>query len=238
MRAQSQLAYILHKRPFRDSSQILEIFTRDQGRVALLSKGSRSPKSRLNGLLQLCRPLLVNWRGRGELPMLCGVDAAEIRAPRLIGRSLMSAMYVNELLMYLLHRHDVHQQLFELYHDCLYQLQSDDIESALRLFEKNLLTELGFGINLTRDADSGEAIRPDRQYRYHVEHGPVISHTGSAQGAQPLVSGESLLAFAEDDLGSAEKLSEIKRLNRYLLSYYLGNKKLKSRELFRRPVRT
>ena len=235
MRAQSQLAYILHKRPFRDSSQILELFTRDHGRLAVLSRGSRSPKSRINGLLQLYRPLLVSWRGRGELPVLGAVDAAEIHPPRLFGRALMSAMYVNELLMHLLHRHDVHQQVFQLYHDCLYQLQSGEIEPVLRLFEKDLLAELGFALNLTHDADSGEALAPDQHYAFFVEHGPVRTSRAQASASQPVLTGGSLLAYAANDLRSAENLRQIKRLSRYVLNHHLGHRKLRSRELFRRP---
>ena len=235
MRAQSQLAYILHKRPFRDSSQILELFTRDHGRLAVLSRGSRSPKSRVNGLLQLYRPLLLGWQGRGELPVLGAVDAAEIRPPRLSGRALMSAMYVNELLMHLLHRHDVHQQVFQLYHDCLYRLQSGEIEPVLRLFEKDLLAELGFALNLTHDADSGEALAPDQHYAFFAEHGPV--RAGAAQGtaSQPVLPGSALLAYADNDLRSAETLNKIKQLNRYVLNHHLGSRRLHSRELFRRP---
>ncbi len=236
MRIQSQLAYILHKRPFRDSSQILEVFTRDHGRLALLSRGSRSAKSRSRGLLQLYRPLLIDWSGRGELPVLASAEAAEIRAPKLQGRALMSAMYVNELLVHLLHRHDVHQRVFALYHDCLYRLQSESAEPVLRLFEKKLLAELGFALNLTHDADTGEPVLPEAEYSYHVEHGPVRTARGDAT-PQPLLTGSSLLAYAANDLATDEHLRQIKRLSRYVLNHHLGQRKLRSRELFRRPLR-
>jgi DNA repair protein RecO (recombination protein O) len=236
MRAQSQLAYILHKRPFRDSSQILEVFSRDHGRIALLSKGSRNPKSRVNGLLQLYRPLLISWFGRGELPVLGAVDAAEIRAPRLYGRSLMSALYVNELLMYLLHKHDVQQHIFQIYHDCLYQLAEKNVEQSLRLFEKNLLAELGFALNLRHDADSGEAVQPGSNYSFYIEHGPVKTAASASTSPQLVLSGSSLLAYADENLNTVESLKEIKQLNRVVLNHHLGHRKLKSRELFRRPA--
>ncbi len=234
MRIQSQLAYILHKRAFRDSSQILEVFTRDHGRLGLLSRGSRSAKSRRAGLLQLYRPLLIHWSGRGELPVLSAVEAAEIRAPALHGRALLSAMYVNELLMHLLHRHDVHQRLFERYHECLYRLQGGPVEPVLRLFEKDLLAELGFALNLSHDADSGEPIEPAARYHYQVEHGPVrVTQPDST--ARPLLHGRSLLAYGANTLDSADTLREIKQLSRHVLNHHLGHRKLRSRELFRRP---
>lgn len=236
MRTHSQLAYILHKRAFRDTSQILEVFTRDHGRLSLMSRGSRSPKSKQGALLQLHRPLLIGWSGRGEMPLLNAVEAAEIRAPRLTGRSLLSAMYVDELISYLVHKHDVNEQLFQLYHDSLYALQQVEIEPVLRLFEKRLLDCLGFSLNLEVDADSGDAIQSDAHYRYLPEHGPVaISDTEGHYGEAPLMNGSSLLAYAESRLDDPEILKQIKGLNRFVLAHHLGQRKLRSRELFRRP---
>lgn len=236
MRTQSQLAYILHKRAFRDTSQILEVFTRDYGKLSLMSRGSRSPKSKQNVILQLHQPLLIGWSGRGEIPLLNNAEAAELKPPRLTGRALLSAIYINELVSYLLHKHDVHGPVFDIYHACLYQLQGcKQLEPVLRLFEKNLLAELGFALNLQCDADSGEAISPNRMYRYFVEHGPVQVAPGNRTAAQPEVSGSSLLAYAEDQLGDVAVLKEIKNLNRHVLNHHLGNRKLRSRELFQRP---
>ncbi len=200
-----------------------------------MSRGSRTAKSKTSGMLQLYRPLVISWRGKGDLPLLTSVDPAEQKAPVLQGRALMSAMYVNELMMYLLHKHDVNEQLFELYHDCLYALQQHEIEPVLRLFEKHLLEKLGFALSLECDADSGERIRAEHNYVYFVEHGPVLSKLTSQQGAQPVISGESLISYTENRLDSAEKLNEIKKLNRYILNHHLGNRSIKSRELFRRP---
>lgn len=233
MQVNSQLAYILHKRPYSETSQIIELFSRDHGRVCLMSKGSRGARSRVGGLLQPFRPLLLGWQGRGEMPLLRQVDAAESRPPRLGGRELMSGFYINELIMRLLHRHDVHEALFDDYHSILYALQAPaDLEVALRTFEKKLLQHLGFGLNLAHDADSGEAVRADAFYAYHFEHGPVRAGA-DATSPNPVIAGGSLLAFAGDALQGERQLADIKRLMRYVIHNHLGGRKLKSRELFR-----
>lgn len=235
MRVETQVAYILHKRAFRDTSQILDVFTREHGRISLMSRGSRGEKSKTKGLLQIFKPLLISWQGRGEMPFLNKVEMADIKAPVLTGKSQISAMYVNELLVYLLHKNDVHEDIFDQYHDCLYALKdSDNIEFVLRLFEKELLQSLGFGLNLVVDADSGEAVREGAYYAYHFEHGPVLCDQ-QRQLKNPVLSGGSLLSFDKNEMTSAQQKSEIKQLMRYVLSGHLGHKKLKSRELFRKP---
>lgn len=238
MQVNAEPAYILHKRPYRETSQILEVFCRNHGRLSLMSRGSRSPRSRTSGILQPFRPLLLGWYGRGEMPTLRGVDVADTRAPALTGKALLSAMYLNELLVIMLHRNDVHEALFSEYHQTLYSLpQSSKLEVILRNFEKNLLEQLGFGLNLDIDADSGEAVLPDCNYAYHFEHGPVRCQTDSPR-QNPVVSGGSLLAFSTGELKSPSSIAEIKKLMRYIINNHLGARKLKSRELFRSPLRS
>ena len=235
MRVETQVAYILHKRPFRDSSQIIEAFTREHGRISLMSRGTRGAKSKTAGLLQIFRPLLIGWQGRGEMPFLNSVEMADIKAPVLSGKSQMSAMYINELLVYLLHKNDVHAEVFDQYHRCLYALkEADNVEIVLRLFEKELLQLLGFGLNLVVDADSGEPVREASHYAYHFEHGPVLCDK-NRQLKTPIVSGESLLAYEQSKIVSDRQRSEIKQLMRFVLAGHLGRNKLKSRELFRKP---
>ena len=238
MQVNAEPAYILHKRPYRESSQILEVFSRHHGRLSLMSRGSRAPRSRISGLLQPFRPLLLGWYGRGEMPTLRGVEMADARPPKLQGRALMSAMYLNELLVILLHRHDVHESLFSDYHEVLYALQqSSMLEPVLRAFEKNLLDQIGFGLNLAQDADTGEPLQADRYYAYHFEHGPVQSRQEQS-GRHPVLSGRSLLEFNTGELGSDRSVNEIKKLMRYIINAHLGSRKLKSRELFRSPLKS
>lgn len=237
MRVDTQVAYILHKRAFRDTSQILDVFTRDYGRLSLMSRGSRGTKTKTGGLLQILRPLLVGWQGRGEMPFLNSIEIADIKAPALSGKVLMSAMYVNELLVYLLHKNDVHADIFDRYHECLYALEgAPNIEIVLRLFEKNLLQQLGFGLNLVNDADTGQPVETGRYYAYFFEHGPVLCDKDPHTRTNPVVSGESLIAYEQNRLEPGHQCAEVKALMRYVLGAHLGHKKLKSRELFRRPT--
>ena len=237
MRVDTELAYILHKRPFRDSSQILDVFSRDHGRISLMSRGSRGSRTKAGSPLQIFRPLLLSWQGRGEMPFLNNAEMADISPPQLAGQASISAMYINELLVYLLHKNDVHRDIFDRYHACLYALNdARGIEITLRLFEKDLLQALGFGLNLVSDADTGAAVLAQRQYVYHFEHGPVMCESGHVSMTNPVLSGDSLLAYERNRLEPGRQCAEIKRLMRFILKGHLGQRQLKSRELFRRPV--
>lgn len=238
MRVNNQLAYVLHKRPYRDTSQILDVFTRDYGRISLMSRGSRNPKSKSAGLLQILRPLLVSWGGRGDLYFLNNAELAELKIPDLKGNSIKSAMYINELLIYMLHKDDVHADVFDLYHKCLYDLSDEsNIEKSLRLFEKQLLQQLGFGLNLVTDADTGEPVDEHCSYIYHFEHGPVLCRKEAKAARNPVLSGDSLIAYENNQFESDHHFSEIKLLMRYVLNGHLGKKKIRSRDLFRKSSR-
>ena len=239
MQVNAEPAYILHKRPYRESSQILDVFSRNHGRLALMAKGSRGPRAKASGILQPFRPLLLSWVGRGEMPTLTTVDIAEARPPDLRGKASISAMYLNELLVILLHRGDVHEVLFAEYHASLRGLsQAPEVEVVLRNFEKVMLEQLGFGLNLTSDADSGEPVKADCYYAYHFEHGPVQCSPGERERQQcPVLAGSSLLAFETGALESARSIAEIKTLMRHVINRHLGHRKLKSRELFRSTLR-
>lgn len=239
----TQIAYILHKRAYRETSSILEVLTKDHGRVSLMARGSRGAKSKIAGNLLLFTPLVISWQGKGSLPYLKSVERADLKAPSLKSKTLLSAMYINELLMYLLHKYDVHETVFEHYHHCLYALENEEkLEITLRQFEIKLLELLGFGLNVLAEADTGEAIMADAQYLYHLEHGAVLCTDTASRadmGSLPQVTGGCLLALADESYqelsDNAQYMAELKRLMRFVISFHLGNKKLKSRELFR-PV--
>ncbi|HHJ35340.1 MAG TPA: DNA repair protein RecO [Gammaproteobacteria bacterium] len=233
----TQIAYILHKRSYRESSSILELLTKDHGRVALMARGTRGARSRISGNLLLFTPLVLSWQGKGDLPYLKSIERADIKPPVLKNKALLSAMYINELLMYLLHRDDEQEKIFEQYHACLYALEEvDRLEISLRQFEIKLLEILGFGLNVHLEADTGEAITADRRYQYFLEHGPVKCRNG-ADVSVPQISGACLLALSDERFQviaeNADHLSELKHLTRYVINHHLGHKKLKSRELFR-----
>lgn len=223
-RIQLQPAYILHQRPWRDSSGLIEAFSRPFGRIGLIARGVRRPNSKLKSALQPFQPVLLSWSGRGDLATLTGAEAAG--APvTLTGTRLLCGFYVNELLIRLLHRHDPHPELFNDYARCLTDLGGSlSPQAALRLFEKRLLSACGYGLNLTADIESGEAVSSDRRYDYVLEQGPRESEVGSIAGA-------SLLALAGDALDDEQALRDAKRLLRAAIDLYLGGKPLKTRQV-------
>jgi len=237
----TQIAYILHKRPYRETSSILDVLTKDYGRVSLMARGVRGKRCKIAGNLMLFTPLVVSWQGKGDLPYLKSIERADLKAPVLKNKSLLSAMYVNELLMYFLHKHDVHEAIFEQYHHCLYALENNNnLEIALRKFEIKLLELLGFGLNLHAEADTGELILADEMYHYYLEHGPVKYRDNATNAVNlPRISGSCLLALSGEQFQllaeNTHYLAELKRLMRFVINHHLGSKKLKSRDLFK-PV--
>ena len=232
-RVDNASGYVLHSRPWRETSLVVEAFTSEHGRVGLVARGVRQSRSRFRGLLLPFRLLLLSWSGRGELPTLTGVDTeGPVRALR--GRALFSGFYLNELLLKLLPRNDAHPELFEDYGRAIDELGGSALlDGVLRTFEKGLLDALGYGPTLDRAADTGDPVSPDRRYRYVAERGPVEC-SGTDNG--PIVSGRTLLALAGGRLGRADsrERAEARRLMRSILAPHLGPRPLGSRELFSR----
>ncbi len=230
-RVELQPAYILHHRPYRNSSRLLEVLSRDHGRFGMVARGVSSRRSRLQGRLQPFRPLLLSWSGRGELATLTG---AEADGPPLLlsGAALMSGFYLNELLLRLTGRHVPFPRLFQAYRQALQRLEKGGIDQvALRFFECRLLEELGYGLILEHDVESGAPIQPQKRYCYHIERGPVEVREGEGDGLQ--LAGRSLLALAKGTFPDEECLQDARRLMRAVLAFYLGEKPLRSRQLFR-----
>ncbi len=234
VRIQDQPAYILHHRAFRDTSQILDVITRDHGRLSLMSRGSRAAKSRLKSILQPFRPLIIGWSGKGEMPTLIGAEPQAVKILSLRGKALPSAFYINELTIKLLHKHDVYERVYLLYESVIRLLaEQHEIEPVLRLFEKQLLEELGFGLNLSLDSETGDAILVDNIYAYYLEQGPVNLASVHDESYILKLSGKSLLDLDANTLYSEQSLKDAKRLMRVILNFYLQGKPIKSRELFR-----
>ena len=230
VRIKLQPAYVLHQRPYRDTSALIEAFTADYGCVTLVAKGVRAAKSRLAGVLQPFQPLLISWSGRTELVTLTGCEADGVRLP-ISGRLAMSGFYMNELLLRLLHRHDPHPALFQGYFTTLADMaQGGREERALRLFELRLLKEIGYAMTLNQLAGSGEPVVADKIYSYHIERG--LTHYDAAEPGGIQLPGCSLLSLHNESLHDAQSLRDSKRLMRAVLARYLGNKPLQSRELF------
>lgn len=226
-------AFILHQYPYRDSSLLLEIFSREHGRVGLVARAARSAKSAWRGQLQVFELLSLSWFSRGDLGTLTGAELSGSAARKKASLPL-SAWYLNELIMRLLTRHDPHPGLFDAYQHALEYLLLAE-EPALRQFEKKLLIELGYGLLLDHDADTGEPLVMETLYEYQLEKGPVKCHAKVASGLY--LHGASLLALHEDSPGDERACREVKNLMRTVLSYYLGSKPLKSRVVLQQLAR-
>lgn len=233
MRISLQPAYILHSRPYRDSSLLLEVFTAEYGRISLVARGARR-KSRggsAGALLQPFTPLLLTFSGRSEMKNLTTTETAGLAVP-LRGEHMFSGLYLNELLVRLLHRHDPHPRLFAAYGQALAELgRAGKMDEVLRRFEFMLLDELGYGFGLDVDSVSGEAVRAGSWYHFHPDKG-LVARGAKADPSQPAFSGSELLAMAGGDFGGDASLAA-KRLSRLVLAVYLGDAPLRSRDLFR-----
>lgn len=236
-RTRLQPAYLLHRRPYRETSAILEFFTPEYGRVAMIAKGVRRKKSSLQPLLQLYRPLLLSWRGRGPLYSLDQVEPNGVML-QISGISMMSGFYVNELLVRLLHHEEAHPAVFATYELLLQQLSegSDGVglEWLLRQFELRLLDDLGYGLNLEYEVESGEPLLPEQHYLYIPDQGAYYWR-GISDAGVPL-HGDALLGLASGKLNGLRSRREAKRLMRAVLNSLLGEKPLNSRELIRQMM--
>jgi DNA repair protein RecO (recombination protein O) len=226
-RIQLEPAYVLHSRPFRETSMIVEAFTRAHGRVAVVARGAKSARSRWRNVLQPFRPLLLSWNQKSELGTLTAADQVA-SPPALQGQSLYCGIYVNELLMRLLHRGDPHIEVFERYRQLLSELAADSSpQPILRVFEKHLLEAIGYAMLLDHDINSGAEVERQGWYAYKPNRGPVL-HSGPGKGR---VSGSALLALHAESLEAAN-LPELRMLMRSVLRYHLGDKPLASLSLF------
>lgn len=227
MRISLQPAFILHHRPFRETSVLLDVFSKDHGWVSLVAKGVRTPRSTLKALLQPFVPLLLSWQGKNELMNLVAVEPKG--SPfQLVGDCLLSGFYINELLMRVLQKQDPHPQVFMNYQSTLEALTLSPLnQSVLRIFEKKLLEEIGYGLQWS-DFSNGQSLVPDKYYHYYPGYGFKEIENQSAQGFK----GGSLLAFADELFISQQDLQDAKRLMRFVIATLLGEKNLNSRELF------
>jgi DNA repair protein RecO (recombination protein O) len=235
-RRDEQPAFVLHTYPYRETSVIVEALTCDHGRVALVARGAKRPRSELRGLLHAFQPLTLSWAGVGELKTLV---KAECRGglPLVSGSALLCGFYLNELLLKLLPREDPHPALFDDYETALTRLAANAEQApVLRQFELRLLAELGYALPLTHEADGGAPVEAAARYHYAFGHGPrlVGAHVLREPGERyPLVRGATLLALAQRDFGAPDVAAEAKRLMREVLDHYLEQRAIFSRRVVR-----
>lgn len=224
LRVQAQPGYVLHATPYRETSLLLDVFSRDHGRIGLIARGVRGARGQpLRAALQPLQPLLLDWSGRGELQRLDAAEAAGA-ALRPAGAALLGAFYVNELLLRLLPRGESSEALFWRYAETLAAMQDEaGLRWPLRRFERDLLAAAGYALGLEATVDD-EAIEPEGWYRYDPEHGAVRVSASAANA----VSGNALLALARDQAPAAAQQGELRTLMRRVLRHHLGGRELRS----------
>ena len=225
--------YILHHRPWRDSSRILEVLSREHGRLTLFARAVRGPAARLAPVLQPFWPLLLSWSGRGEAPQLTHAERADVSGP-LPPACVMAAFYVNELLLKLTTRHDPLPALFDHYHATLARLRSGTaLEPTLRVFELRLLELAGFGLELETEAGGGVPLAADGYYRFRPAQGLVRTRAHDA-GA---LAGASLIDLRQEQLSGRRALEDARRLLHAALAACLEGRPLATRAVARSMVR-
>jgi DNA repair protein RecO (recombination protein O) len=221
----------LHTYPFKETSLVVEIFSRNCGRLGLVARGARRPRSPMRGLLMSFQPLLLGWGGKSELRTLYRAETVAGHQ-QLSGLNLLCGFYLNELVLKLLQREDAHETLYDAYDTALATLRSVEPPAwAVRRFEKDLLRSLGYALILDRDLH-GEPIRADARYTYVLDAGPRQLTEHEPEAAVEL-SGASLLDLAQNDYRRAAALQESRALMRYVLGHYLGGQELYTRQLLR-----
>lgn len=230
LRIQQQPGFVLHSYPYRETSLIIDVLTRDHGRIALVAKGAKRPHSALRGVLQTFQPLLLSWTGRGELRTLTKAEWVGGMLP-LGGEALLSGFYLNELLIKFCAREDSHSALFAQYAETLARLGHGDRPAfALRSFERVLLQETGYAVRFDRCAGNRAAVEPGLDYVFDPEQG-VCPADQDVPSVWPVVKGQTLIDMTANDFSRPASASQSRTLMRFLLDYYLNGAVLKTRQI-------
>jgi len=231
-RRDERSAFVLHAWPYKETSLIVEAFVEHDGRVAMVARGAKRPRSELHGILQAFQPVSLSWSGAGELKTLI---RAEWRGgmPLPSGSALLCGFYLNELVLKLLPREDPHPKLYAIYRDALAELAGGAEQApVLRRFELALLAELGYALQLATETDTGAPVDPDARYHYAFDR-------GAQRGAPPpgmrwpVVRGATLVALAQGRFDDAATATEAKRLMREVLDHHLDARTIQSRKVVR-----
>jgi DNA repair protein RecO (recombination protein O) len=228
VRISGQPAFVLHSYPYKETSLIVDMFTREHGRVGLVAKGAKRPHSKLRGVLQTFQPLSASWSGKSELRTLIDAEWVGGMLP-LEKTALLCGFYLNELLVKLLARDDPHPVLFDHYVATLNQLaHNEPAQIVLRKFERALLKETGVAADLSRCTMTRAPVEPDADYVVDPERGP---RPVRAADSWPVVSGKTLLDMQNEDYADAATQAQSKQLMRFLLAHQLGGAPLNTRQI-------
>jgi len=236
MRVESEPGFILHTIPYRETSLLVDIFTLNHGRLRCVAKGFRKPNKK--GIAKTLFPYSeyhFQWQGRGELKTLTQADP--IQAPVFLKQeSLFVGLYINELLYKLLHQNDPHQSLYEFYRQLMTQQSTSEIQQpVLRRFEMLLLEELGYGLVLDAEAETGQAVSSEHLYYYIPDQGLKLIQDQTADNLHAF-SGADIMALCQGQLEQQSVLRAAKKLTRQVIDFYLDGKELNSRELYRQHL--
>ncbi|MBT3457498.1 MAG: DNA repair protein RecO [Thiotrichales bacterium] len=223
-RVENSPAFLIHRRMYQGNSLLLDFFTKDHGKLRLIARGARSSKTSL----QMFQCLSISFKGKGDLKSLSQWEISD-KPRRLLGNDLIMAIYVNELIQRLLPEGDEHSEIFESYWayiNNISTLDSNEKEYKLRIFENQLLQDLGYGLDFDDDIN-GNTINKDLKYDFIEHQGFVINGNG-------VISGSTLLHLSNSNepITNSKELSILKKMNRKRLKSLLGDKPLKSKELF------
>ncbi len=223
-------AYLIHQRPYSETSQIINLFSRHYGRVDAIAKGSKRPKSKFKSFLQPFSPILVSWSGRSQLKTLRSVDINSGKQSNVSRKHLMSAFYLNELILSFLTTADPYPDLFDAYSLAINNLSNvDSGEIILREFEIQLLTEIGYAINFRTEAMSSKKIEPNLLYRFIAEEGFVSAVTASARDT--LIKGSVIQSIDRRDFSQPETMRAAKTIIREAVKYHLSGKELNTKKV-------
>lgn len=227
-RVLGQPGFVLHSYPYKETSLIVDMFTRDHGRIGVVAKGAKRPLSKLRGVLQTFQPLSISFSGKSELRTLIDADWVGGMLP-LEKTALLCGFYLNELLVKLLARDDPHPKLFDHYVATLNELaHNEPAQIVLRKFERALLKETGVAADLTRDTGTRAGVEAGELYVVDPERGPRVARMGDTW---PVVTGKTLIDMENEHYGDQQTQAQSKQLMRFLLAYHLGGAPLNTRQI-------
>jgi len=232
---ENEPVFIIHQRPYSETSQILNLFSKNHGRVDVIAKGSKRPKSKFRSFMQPFMLLNASWSGRSQLKTLRNVEAFKDHKSLIDSDHFLSALYMNELILNFLSNADPYPDLFEIYYEVLTQLNSSDQhESMLRIFEIRLLEEIGYAINFETEALSSKSIDTNQYYRYEPEQG---FHLLPKDSQMKKYSGVQIKSIKEMDFSEYDTLIAAKKLTRQTIHFHLDGKELMTKKMYKSITR-
>ena len=234
MKVELTPCYILHRRDYSETSYILEVFSREHGRINLIAKGAKRNKKQEGVSFNLYQQYNISWLAKSELGTLTNIEAVTLNS--LKPEQIMTGFYMNEIMLRLLHKHEPHPELFDSYSISINQLLSGESEQiVLRYYEKSLLQSLGYGIILDHEVETGETLAYEKDYFYELDLGPVATNKINNSGIR--ISGQTLIELDNESLSDSKNINEAKLLLRKILEQHLGNQPLASKNLYKSYIK-